>query len=96
MPALVREHCETLHQRLAESSASFIRMSNLTDVIASQQRLETIRNAHKRSIGYVNEPELRAMCGGSQTEWHRDLLVQIEIERNAIDSDAGSSPQDAV
>ena len=45
--------------------------------------LESLRNAYKQSIGYINAAAMRAICGGEMDQLHRDLLDEIERLKSA-------------
>jgi hypothetical protein len=85
---LVRSHWEMLSDAISERNASAVSHSNLVEIVASQNRLEMIRIAHKKRVGYIDEEEIRALFGGEMNQWQRDVLTQVEIQCEVTEKQA--------
>ena len=77
---VLRLHREQLQQAMIrEPRLSPVPARTLEEVLASQNRLQEIKNAHKKKIGYMDSRELQHMTGG---EWTPEMQkVADEIER---------------
>jgi hypothetical protein len=54
-----------------------VRVNTLDDLIASQHRLQAIKNAHKAAMGYMDAKELRQIAG-EDSQAVRDLAAEFE------------------
>jgi hypothetical protein len=90
---LLQAHREALANSLGGAGAVAVRCADLSEIIASQHRLESLRNAHKQSIGYINAADMRAICGGEMDQLHRDLLDEIERLKRRAPSKSSIAPE---
>jgi hypothetical protein len=79
---LLKLHREQVEQAIRrDPSLQPLRVHTLDDLIASQHRLQAIKNAHKASIGYMDAKEFRQIAG-SDSAAARDLAAEFERRRH--------------
>ena len=76
--ALHREQIQQACRR--EPGLTPVRVNTLDELIASQHRLQAIKNAHKASIGYMDAKELRQIAG-EDSPAVRELAAEFERRR---------------
>ena len=80
---LLKMHREQVQQAcIREPSLQPVRVNTLEDVIASQHRLQAIKNAHKASMGYMDAKELRQIAG-EDSQAVRDLAAEFERRKRS-------------
>ena len=77
---LLRLHREQIQQaQIREPRLVPVPARTLNEVLAAQNRLQEIKNAHKQKMGYMDQRELQNISGG---EWSPQMQeVADEIER---------------
>jgi hypothetical protein len=75
---LLKMHREQVQQAcIREPGLQPVRVHTMDDMIASQHRLQKIKNEHKASIGYMDAKELRNIAG-EDSQAVRDLAAEFE------------------
>jgi hypothetical protein len=79
---LLALHREQVQQAsIREGGLAPVRVNTLDDLIASQHRLQAIKNAHKASMGYMDAKELRQIAG-EDSPAVRDLAAEFERRKH--------------
>lgn len=77
--ALIAAH----QKRLQACNAEWVKYGSVDDVLASQERLRLLKNAHRESIGFITEDELKSLLGkqydklAERVRHYLHLLTQI-------------------
>ena len=87
---MLRQHRESVRSVLsARPSVGIVRITNFRKMIASHRRLQALKIAYKRSIGYVDRRELEAVRGRPLKEGEEAILADIESLKKAAESSGG-------
>ena len=79
---LLKLHREQVEQAIRRDPVvQPVRANTLDDLIASQHRLQAIKNAHKASIGYMDAKEFRQIAG-SKSAAASDLAAEFERRKH--------------
>jgi hypothetical protein len=79
---LLKLHREQVEQAIRRDPAlQPVLVNTLDELIASQHRLQAIKNAHKASIGYMDAKEFRQIAG-SDSAAARDLAAEFERRKH--------------
>jgi hypothetical protein len=72
-------HRAALDEVIGEKpGARLVQVLTMSDSIKSQDRLQKLKNRHKRSIGYIDEKELETIKGEPLSQSDRELAREIE------------------
>jgi hypothetical protein len=78
---LLEHHREQVQQAcIRDPSLEAVPVNTLDEMIASQHRLQAIKNAHKASFGYMDGKELRNIVG-EDNDAVRDVAAELERRR---------------
>jgi hypothetical protein len=76
---LLKLHREQLQQAMIrEPLLTPVPARTLEEVLAAQNRLQEIKNAHKKGIGYMDAKELQNISGGEWTPEMQEVADEIE------------------